>query len=174
MSDKSSRDQTGSIPKQPPKRPSRDYSALPQRPITLKQAGKKKSAGKGSKVSANARISNPQIKKTTTKRAAPRAKRRTSDEWLLKGIAQSTRAYAQQQAEAHGLALEDWLEQLIQNHQQTVGEEQVGETDDDYLKYDLEQIVDSLNAIEARLERIEDQRGFWSRLWEQAMKQSKS
>jgi hypothetical protein len=174
MSDKSSSDQAGSIPKKPPKRPTRDYSTLPQRPITLKQAGKKQSTDKASKISADTKTTSPGSKKAIAKKAAPQVKRRPNDGWLLKGIAQSTRAYAQQQADAHGRTLEAWLEQLILSQQQSDVKEQVDKTDEDYLKYDLEQIVDSLSAIEARLERIEDQRGFWSRLWEQAMKQSKS
>jgi hypothetical protein len=174
MADKSSSDQAGSIPKKPPKRPARDYSALPQRPITLKQVGKKKPANKQSKVSTDKNPTNTPTKKATAKKAPSRVKRRPTNEWLLKGIAQSTRAYAQQEAEAQGLTLEAWLEELILSQRQPIIEEDVEETDENYLKYDLEQIVDLLNTIEARLERIEDQRGFWSRFWEQAMKQSKS
>ncbi|MEJ2452535.1 MAG: hypothetical protein P8103_00055 [Candidatus Thiodiazotropha sp.] len=51
-----------------------------------------------------------------------------------------------------------WLEQLIMESQQH--EAPVIETDT---------IANSLQMIEQRLARLEDQRGFWSRFWEQFM-----
>lgn len=174
MADKRSSDQAGTIPKKPPKRPTRDYSALPQRPITLKQSGKKKLAGKRPDGGVDSKPPSNPVKKASAKKTARQVKRQPTDEWLLKGIAQSTRDYARQEAEAQGLTLEAWLEQLILSQQQPLIDELTDESDEDYLMIDLEQIVDTLSAIEARLERIEDQRGFWSKLWEQAMKQSKS
>jgi hypothetical protein len=174
MADKSSNDQPGNVPKKPHKRPTRDYSTLPQRPITLKQASKKKSVTKKHKHSPKAKPTTAQRKKATTKSAIPQMKKKPSGQWLLKGISESTRQYAQEEAERQGLTLEAWIEQLILSHQQPVVSEQEEETNEAYIEGDLEQIAESLFAIEQRLDRMEEQRGFWSRFWEQVMNQSKS
>jgi hypothetical protein len=167
-------DQSDTIPKKPPKRPTRDYSALPQRPITLKQIGKKKSVAKKHKRSAKSKTTTAPRKKTATKRAIPGVKIKPSGQWLLKGIPESTKQYAQEEAEHHGLSVEEWIEQLILSHQQSATSEQVDDTNESYIEGDLEQIAESLYAIEQRLDRIEEQRGFWSRFWEQVMNQSKT
>jgi hypothetical protein len=172
MAEKSSNDQIGSIPKKPPKRPTRDYSNLPQRPITLKQAGKKKSISKQSKSAVTTKSSHTPAKKAA-KKTTRQTKEQSTDQWLLQGITQSTRELAQQEAMIHGLTLEAWLEQLILNHPPPQINEQGENRDDEHLKYNLEQIIESLGAIEQRLERIEEQRGFWSRFWDLVKDQEK-
>jgi predicted HNH restriction endonuclease len=173
MADKRSSDQPESIPKKPPKQPARDYANLPQRPITLKQTGKKKSTGKTAKGSTKTKASTTARKKATKKSTVPRVKKKPSDQWLLKGISKTTIQYAQEEAERQGLSLEEWIEQLILRHQQSVTSEQVDEAYEAHIEGDLEQIAETLYAIEQRLDRIEEQRGFWSRFWEQVMNQSK-
>jgi hypothetical protein len=168
MANKRSSDQTGSVPKKPPKRPTRDYSNLPQRPITLKHAVKRKSSGKTTKNRSGTQRPTSPRKKTT-----PQVKQQPSDQWLLKGISDSLRQHAREEAERQGLSLEAWLTRLILNHLEPVNNEQDDKISDAYTVADLEQIAESLHAIEQRLERIEEQRGFWSRFWEQVMNQSK-
>jgi predicted HNH restriction endonuclease len=173
MADKRSSDQPGAIPKKPPKQPTRDYANLPQRPITLKQAGKKKSTGKTAKDSTKSKPATKTRKKATKKSAVPRVKKKPIDQWLLKGISKTTMQYAQEEAEHQGLSLEEWIEQLILSYQQSETSEQVDETNEAHIEGDLEQIAETLYAIEQRLDRIEEQRGFWSRFWEQVMNQTK-
>jgi hypothetical protein len=170
MADKPSSDQSNAIPKKPPKRPTRDYSTLPQRPITLKQKSKKKPEKKTPRHSAKAKPTAAPRKKT----ALPRVKKKPSSEWLLKGIAESTRQYAREEADRQGLSLEAWIEQLILSQRQPVSGEQDDESNEEYMEGDLEQIAESLFAIEQRLDRMEEQRGFWRRFWEQVMNQAKS
>jgi predicted HNH restriction endonuclease len=174
MADKRSSDQPGTIPKKPPKQPTRDYANLPQRPITLKQAGKKKSTGQPAKGSSKTKASTTARKKATKKSTVPRVKKKPSDQWLLKGISEEAKLYALDEANHQGVTIGEWIEQLILSHQQSVTSEQVDETHESHIEGDLEQITETLYAIEQRLDRIEDQRGFWSRFWEQVMNQSKS
>jgi predicted HicB family RNase H-like nuclease len=174
MADKSSSDHPGNIPKKPPKRPTRDYSTLPQRPITLKQASKKKSVKKKRKVSAESKPATAPVKKAVSKKAMPKVKKKPSGQWLLKGISESTRQYAQEEAERQGLTLEAWIEQLILSQLQPDSSEQDDESNEVYIEGDLEQIAESLFAIEQRLDRMEEQRGFWRRFWEQVINQAKS
>jgi hypothetical protein len=174
MADKQSSDQPGAIPKKPPKQPARDYANLPQRPITLKQIGKKKSTGKTAKGSTKTTPSTTPRKEATHKKTTPRVKKKPSDQWLLKGISQTTIQYAKEEAERQGLGLEAWVEQVILNYQQTAVSDQTNETNEADIEGDLEQIAETLYAIEQRLDRIEEQRGFWGRFWDQVMNQSKS
>ncbi|MET0061726.1 MAG: hypothetical protein ABW176_05445, partial [Candidatus Thiodiazotropha endolucinida] len=134
MRDKRSSDKSGTTPKQPPKRPARDYSALPQRPITLKHSKKKKSASKTKKSSANKMPSSASKKKAPPKKAVPRVKKKPANRWLLKGISETTRQYAQEEANRQGVAIGEWIERLILSSQRSAtGSQQVpdeSQTDD--------------------------------------------
>ncbi|MEW8026945.1 MAG: hypothetical protein AB2792_03810 [Candidatus Thiodiazotropha sp.] len=167
MTEKRSSDKAGTIPKKPPRRPARDYSSLPQRPITLKRINKKKSAGKTKKGRADTVSSTAPKRKIASKKSAiPRTKKQPPKQWLLKGINDATRQYAQAEAERQGVAIGEWLEQLILNHQQQASNASSVDSDQ-------EEITETLHAIEQRLDRIEEQKGFWRRFWEQVMDQVK-
>ena len=172
MADKRSSDNSGNIPKKPPKRPSRDYSNLPQRPITLKPAEKKKSAHKKKKSTTKAKHSTAPKKKAVSKKAIPRVKKQAPNQWLLKGISEETKQYALEEANRLGITVGEWIEQLIVNYQPPadVDTETTAETD---MAQPQEEINVALHAIEERLDRIEERRGgFWSRFWDQVMKQA--
>jgi hypothetical protein len=158
MADKRSSDKPRSVPKKPPKRPSRDYSNLPQRPITLKQGEKKKRVGMN--------------KKVTPKKAIPRVKKQPANQWLLKGISAEAKQFALDEANRQGVTIGEWVEQLILDHQQPETNEQNKPVELDDPR-ERDEILEALYAIEQRLDRIEDQRGFWARFWEQVMNQSK-
>jgi hypothetical protein len=159
MSDKSpveqSAEQKTPTPKHPPKELQKDYSSLPQKPIKLKSdvilpPALKQSPGK----SATAKQAIP--------KPARKAKRKSSTKALktLDGVSPQARDIALAAAAEDGLELTDWLEQLILNRQQTPEVQKPTGHDE---------IMQSLRVIEQRLQRIEHQRGFWSRFWEQFM-----
>lgn len=171
MVDKKSSKQPDTIPKKPPKRPSRDYSALPQRPIALKQLGKKSAATTGKKSSIKSKPGIKQKKKPMPKRSPPRVKKQPPDQWLLKGISDEAREYAEKEASRQGLTIGEWIEQLILSNRQPAGggrrtpaEPETPQT--------REEITETLHAIEQRLDRMEGRRGFWSRFWDQVMQQA--
>ncbi|MET0002212.1 MAG: hypothetical protein ABW087_01150 [Candidatus Thiodiazotropha sp.] len=172
MTDKRSSDKSGKTPKKPPKRPARDYSTLPPRPITLKHRNKKKSASNTKKSSANKMPSTASRKKPPSKKAVPRVKKKPANQWLLKGISDTTRQYAQEEADRQGVPIEKWIEQLILSHQRSAASSQhapyESHTDDE-----REEITETLHAIEQRLDKIEEQKGFWRRFWEQVKEQAK-
>ncbi|MES9817207.1 MAG: hypothetical protein ACH255_08575 [Candidatus Thiodiazotropha sp.] len=165
MTDKRSSDQSGTAPNKPPKRPARDYSALPQRPITLKHSKKKKPASKTKKSSPNKIPSPASKKKAPPRKAVPRVKKKPANQWLLKGISETARQYAQEEANRRGVPIGAWIEQLILSSRQVPDESQ---TDDQ-----REEITEVLHAIEQRLDKIEEQKGFWRRFWEQVKEQAK-
>ncbi|PVV16681.1 MAG: hypothetical protein B6D77_00670 [gamma proteobacterium symbiont of Ctena orbiculata] len=171
MADKRSRDRSHSIPKKPPKRPSRDYTNLPQRPITLKQAEKKKSLNMKKKSDSKTKQATAPKKKAVPKKAIPRVKKQAPNQWLLKGISEEAKQYALNEANRQGVTIGEWIEQLIFDSQEPAASEQ-DEPAETYIAEEQDEITGALYAIEQRLDRIEDQRGFWARFWEQVMKQS--
>ncbi|MES9943635.1 MAG: hypothetical protein ABW080_01610 [Candidatus Thiodiazotropha sp.] len=171
MADKRSRDRSHSIPKKPPKRPSRDYANLPQRPITLKQAKKKKSLNMKKKSDSKTKQATAPKKKAVSKKAIPRVKKQAPNQWLLKGISEEAKQYALNEANRQGVTIGEWIEQLIFDSQEPAASEQ-DEPAETYFAEEQDEITGALYAIEQRLDRIEDQRGFWARFWEQVMKQS--
>ena len=142
-------------PRQPPKEPQQDYSALPQKPIKLKQDVSLPDALKtGTAKSKKTRRSQPTVKKKTEK---PASRKRSM---ILEGISQEAKTIATASAEDEGVTLDHWLENLILDQHRA----KPGAPDES-----LEMIAYSLRQIEQRLERLENQRGFWSRFWEQFM-----
>ncbi|MES9969692.1 MAG: hypothetical protein ABW092_06625 [Candidatus Thiodiazotropha sp.] len=173
MADKRSSDKSQSIPKKPPKRPSRDYANLPQRPITLKKARKKTSVKKKKQPEIKARHAPAPKKKVTAKKTIPRVKKQSLNQWLLKGVSEETKQYALDEANHQGVTIGEWIEQLILDYQESEYDQQNEPVETD-IPQQQDEIVAALYAIEQRLDRIEDQRGFWARFWEQVMKQDKS
>ncbi|MCU7892887.1 MAG: hypothetical protein KZQ78_15280 [Candidatus Thiodiazotropha sp. (ex Ustalcina ferruginea)] len=160
MADKKSNKRTVSTPKMPPKKPLRDYSAMPQKQISLKRKTKKKLAP----VTQNATIrSKPS---TTNKKKAPKAakavKKKSPNRWDLKGLSDEAKQAVIEEANQQGMSITDWIEQLIMSSRNL---------EDKPAPENEQQLTIALRAIEQRLDRIEQQRGFWSRLWDQAMDQ---
>lgn len=147
-------DNTGpssNIPSKPPKRPKRDYSALPQKPITLKHKQKKKPPVKKQKPKAP----------TAQQKAKPAVKKKIDNPWHLEGMSDDVKAAIVAAAERDGLSIAQYLEQLVLQQHDTATAGQL-------LQLDTE-IHDRMNAIERRLDRIEEQKGFWGSFWEKVM-----
>jgi hypothetical protein len=171
MVEKKSSRQPDAIPKKPPGRPARDYSNLPQKPISLKQLGTKKKLNSAGKTEAKSGPATKQKKKVMPKKPVPRVKKRHPDQWPPQGISEEARAYARNQADRQGVSVGEWLERLIIDHRQSAtGDRQTpAETD---TREPPDEITETLHAIEQRLDRIEERRSFWSRFWDQVMKQA--
>lgn len=111
-------------------------------------------------------------KKAPPKKAVPRVKKKPANRWLLKGISETTRQYAQEEANRQGVAIGEWIERLILSSQRSAtGSQQVpdeSQTDDQQ-----EEIAEALHAIEQRLDKIEEQKRFWRQFWEQVKEQAK-
>ncbi|MCU7874272.1 MAG: hypothetical protein KZQ91_16145 [Candidatus Thiodiazotropha sp. (ex Lucinoma borealis)] len=144
----------------PSKKPLRDYSAMPQKPISLKRKTKKKLAP----VIQNAAI-RPKpsaTNKKTAPKAAKAVKKRPPNQWDLKGLPDEAKQAVIEEANQRGMSITDWMEQLIMSSRNL---------EDKPAPVNEQQLTNTLHAIEQRLDRIEQQRGFWSRLWDQAMDQ---
>ncbi|MEW8506270.1 MAG: hypothetical protein AB2598_06160 [Candidatus Thiodiazotropha sp.] len=171
MVDKRSNKQPDAIPKKPPKRPSRDYASLPQRPITLKPLKKKKPLPTPKRASAKPKPAPKKKKKVAPRQQLPKVTKQPVDQWLLQGIAEEVKQYALEEANRQGVTLGEWIERLIIDQQQPAAsapETVTGHED----PQPQEEISEALHAIEERLDRIEERRSFWSRFWDQVMRQA--
>jgi hypothetical protein len=143
-------------PKQPPKAPQQDYSALPQKPIKLKTD-----------------VSLPPVlkkgtakRRNTSKETVPTAKKRKRTSPPRKAVqvfddlSAEARKLALNAASDSGLEPIAWLEGLIRNTQQNHRAEETPSN---------AELLHMLQKIDQRLQRIENQRGFWSQFWEQYM-----
>jgi hypothetical protein len=142
-------------------RPKQDYSELPQKPITLKKG----IGGLAAPVKTNVESAEKPLAASTAKpkkRVPAKRKRAAKDHWILRGVSISARDVATKAARAEGVKLGEWLDQLILRT--TTAPAQSGETQ--------QQVLEALQDIQNRLERIEYQRGFLSRLWEQLKSRS--
>lgn len=140
--------------KHSPKEPQQDYSSLPQKSIKLKPDVTVPSALK--------RAANmPQTEKQHPAPAKKRQKKPARQPPKIFGdVSPQARKVAAAAAAQESVPLNVWLEKLILQSQQTMPD---GRTDD------LDHMMQSLRKIEQQLERIENQKGFWSRFWEQFM-----
>ena len=161
MSENSSDKQPAArVPDKPPKPLSRDYSALPQKPITLKHK-RKKPASSTTRPPVKAKPATKTQRRTGKKTAATEKKPPTP--WNIEGISNEIKQVILAAAEVEGVSVSQWLEQLVTEQMNTPQKE--ADPGD-------EQLLRSLQAIEQRLERIEKHRGFWSRFWDQVMDQN--
>jgi hypothetical protein len=172
MVDKKSSTQSGNIPKKPPRRPARDYSSLPQKPITLKQRGTRKTIKATGEIDTKPGRAKKQKKKAMPKKALPPAKKQLPEQWLPQGISEEARHYALNEAGRRGITIAEWIEQLIIEHRQSATAGSSRPQEDSVAPQAREDITDALHAIEHRLDQIEERRGFWSRFWDQVMKQA--
>jgi outer membrane biosynthesis protein TonB len=141
---------SSSIPNKPPKRPKRDYSALPQKPITLKHKKKKPTVKKPQ--------SSPQPAKTKAK-SSP--KKKMDNSWHLEGMSDEVKTAIVARAEREGLSIAQFLEKLVLQQDSSATASQL-------LQLDTE-LHDRMNALERRLDQIEKQRGFWGSFWDKVM-----
>ena len=154
-------------PDQPPKEPSQDYASLPQKPIKLKKdlnpppARKRGPSGKKAQPKKES-IPVPR-RKTTVKKKTNANK---STQWTLNGISPESKALATHAAELENMNVSEWLEKVI--HQATQP------PSDQPTSIDAEMLTTTLKSIQERLDRIEQQKGFWGRFWDQFMDQSKT
>lgn len=160
MPDKSKADlptprRRGASKRSPKKTPKKDYSSLPQKSITLKS---------GVTVPPVLKRDAPEPRKGRPKEPAP-AKKASSrkpsrPEDPVEGISQRAREIALATAAEEGVSLDKWIENRILHARQAPP----SETSEAF-----NEIRQSLRMIELRLERIENQKGFWSRFWDQFM-----
>ncbi|MEW8626033.1 MAG: hypothetical protein AB2551_09795 [Candidatus Thiodiazotropha sp.] len=141
---------SSNIPSKPPKRSKRDYSALPQKPITLKHK-QKKAPVKKQKPAA----------KPTQQKAKSTPKKTVDNPWHLEGISDEAKATIVAEADRQGLSIAAYLEKLVLQQHDTASAGQL-------LQLDTE-IHDRMNALERRLDRIEEQRGFWGSFWDRVI-----
>ncbi|MES9854388.1 MAG: hypothetical protein ABW170_21455 [Candidatus Thiodiazotropha sp. L084R] len=139
-----------SIPKKPPKRPKRDYSAMPQKPITLKHIEKKPVR---TKQKAASQEQQPASKPTPRKKA--------TNPWHLEGMSEEAKATIKAGAESEGLTIAHYLEQMVMQRDREAAPAQVQTPDAGTLS--------RISAIEQRLDLIEEQRGFWGSFWDRVM-----
>jgi hypothetical protein len=138
------------IPKKPPKRPTRDYSAIPQKPITLKHR-KKKPVPSKQKAAA----------KEVQQEDIPSPRKNRANPWHLEGISEEAKAAIVAGAEREGLTIAQYLElmALRQDREAVLAQTQSADPE----------ILSRISAIEQRLERVEKQRGFWGSFWDKVM-----
>jgi hypothetical protein len=151
-------------PTHPPKLPQRDYSALPQKPITLKR-----------EINAPPALKQPEQKhKTrretvTQKESIPRPKSAKAKQlppanpWAQLGISPETEAMAISAAQRDGVTVGEWLEQVILQHTSEAQPPPPAEIENG--------LAESLKSIDERLGRLENHRGFWIRFWDRFMEQ---
>jgi hypothetical protein len=143
----------GQVPEQPPKAPPQDYSALPQKPITLKAdvdlAPVLKRSSRKSPIKRA--ISPPIAKKKRQKKSAVKSSP------ILSEVSEEAREIAISSAERAGIPVNRWLEGVIIA---TTNEPSAAPSD-------VEAILQSLEEIKERLTSIENRKGFWRRFWEQ-------
>jgi len=160
MPDKSNADlptprRGGASKRSPKKTPKKDYSSLPQKSIKLKS-----DVTLPPVLKRNA----PEPRKGRPKEPAPAKKagsRKSSPpENPFDGISQQARETALAAAAEAGVSLNTWVENLILDARQAPPTES---------SEAFNEIRQSLQMIEQRLERIENQKGFWSRFWDQFM-----
>jgi hypothetical protein len=136
-------------------KPKPDYSELPQKPITLKKdiGGLAGPVGKRpeSEESTSDQPSAAATKQTTLKkRGAP------AGQWTLRGVSEAARETAAQAAKQEGIKLHEWLERAIL--QAAAPPSETGEPDN--------HLMETLEDIRNRLERIERENGLLYRFWQ--------
>jgi hypothetical protein len=146
--DKTTKD--SAIPKHPPKKPTRDYSAIPQKPITLKQRGKKPVPKKQNAAS-----------KEEQQKDLPSPRKNAANPWHLEGISEEAKAAIIAGAESEGLSIAQYLEQLALRKEREAVTFPTQATDPE--------IHYRISAIEQRLDRMEKQRGFWGSFWDKVI-----
>lgn len=144
-----------------------DYSARPQRPITLKRGVRtppvlKKEAPPKKQTKPKKRLSST----VTEKKAKKTGGTSTANQWILRGISPATKNIALTAAKQEGIKVSDWLESVIIKSTQPYNQALRTSTEEAHLST-------TLKSIDERLQRLEQQKGFWARFWDQFMEQSK-
>jgi hypothetical protein len=148
------------LPAHPPRQSRKDYSVLPQKPITLKHEIKTPPA---LKKSTHKRKAGTKPKSTPKPKVAKASGPSPADQWTLRGISQEAREAASAAAEREGLEVGKWIERQILERAEPENTQQ-------FVKLD-EALLESLQSIDERLDRLENQKGFWIRFWDRFMEQ---
>ncbi|MCU7916177.1 MAG: hypothetical protein KZQ65_09860 [Candidatus Thiodiazotropha sp. (ex Gloverina cf. vestifex)] len=143
----------------------RDYSSKPQKPITLKSGVRtptalKRGAPKTQKKPKRTSVPSS-TKNLTKKKTTPNSR----SQGVLRGISPKAKKIALAAAKQKNITVNEWLESVIL--QSTQPEQQA---DNRAVENSLSV---SLKSIDERLERLEQQKGFWARFWDQFMEQTK-
>ncbi len=156
-SDQTSKAKTSSH--QPPKPLTQDYSNVPQKPIKLKSDV---SLPPVLKRSASKSPPTPRKKSSATRSSPARKQPPPPPGPPAIGLSQTALETARRAAENVGVPLDAWLETLILGSAHTATPDSAPELADE-----LGQIRRTLEEIDRRLQRIEQQKGFWQRFWQQ-------
>ena len=137
-------------------KPKQDYSELPQKPIALKKGigGLVEPGGRKSQLSDTDLSATPVPKQK--KKIAVKRRGAETEQWTLRGVSKTAREAATNVAREEGLKLNEWLERAI--YQAISASPSHSEPE--------KPIMDALEDIRDRLERIEQQRGLLARIWE--------
>ncbi|MCU7811730.1 MAG: hypothetical protein KZQ77_10910 [Candidatus Thiodiazotropha sp. (ex Notomyrtea botanica)] len=144
-----------------------DYAARPQRPITLKSGVRtppvlKKEAPSKKQAKPKKRSSST----ATEKKAKKAGGTSTANQWILRGISPATKNIALTAAKQEGIKVSEWLENVIDKSTQPDQQAMRTSPEETHL-------LTTLKSIDERLQRLEQQKGFWARFWDQFMEQSK-
>ncbi|MET0068056.1 MAG: hypothetical protein ABW076_17050 [Candidatus Thiodiazotropha sp.] len=155
MSNKSQTDHSDRHKEQAPKGLSRDYSSVPQKPIKLKDEVSLHPALKGEPSETdNTRKHTPPPRRSRKKPAAAKPVA------LFDGLSPEAREIILNAANTAGLEPLAWLDRFVCESSQI---------DANVQRPDNAELMRMLQTMDERLQRLEDQRGFWSRFWEQFM-----
>jgi hypothetical protein len=158
-----------------PKRPTRDYSDVPQRPIKLKndigglvlpRPKASAPAAKKSKVKAKPRTARTRTKKAAEAKVKP----------ALQGISDVALEAAANAAREEGMPLDRWVEQAILHALVESETQEPPEPPEPIVieSPDMKLLNQRLQEITRHLERIEKQKGFWTQLWERLITEGRS
>ncbi len=142
------------------KLPIRDYSTLPQKPIKLKDEIDLHPALKSAETEHKSAQATPPLAKPRRKKPTIPKTPAPKTPTLIDSLSPEAREILQRAASTSGLEPLAWLDQLVRQSPQT---------DHRPPTSDNRELLQMLHKIDERLLRLEDQRGFWSRFWDQFM-----
>ena len=137
-----------------PRRPLKDYSSRPQRPITLKTDLVGMSSTRTGRDAAQIQAPVAESAPARPKKKTPK-KQPADSTWTLSGVSIQAREAAEKAAKQEGLMVDEWLDRLILK---SVPAQPPTATQ-------REMEMPLLQEIRERLERIEQQHGTASRFW---------
>jgi len=137
-------------------KPQQDYSDLPQKPITLKNGIGGLAGPVSAKVDSTEHHQTASPKATPPKTPSVAKSHRATGQWTIRGISKTAREAATQAARDEGLKVSEWLERAIHQSLTPPAKSFEGEAS----------VMQALDEIRSRLERIEQQNGFLYRIWQ--------
>jgi len=138
-------------------KPKQDYSELVQKPITLKKdIGGLVRPGEKRLQPSEVEPAPPPVPVKKKQASAKKRNASTSVQWTLRGVSASAKEVAVNAASEDGVTLHEWLERAIYQ----AASASPGPAEPDRM------LLDALEDIRQRLERVEQQSGFFYRIWE--------